>query len=72
MSKILHVVKEATGGFQLRQSAAAGEGAGAIEVIEYRNRGELESGLRSQGANDEEVARALQELESSDNADIRL
>ncbi len=72
MSKILHVVKEATGGFQLRQSAAAGEGAGAMEVIEYRDRGELESGLRSQGANDEEIAKTLQQLESADNADIRL
>ncbi len=72
MSKTLHVVKEATGGFQIRESGSAGEGAGALDFVECRDQQELVSGLRSRGANDETVAQAMRELEASDNVDIRL
>jgi hypothetical protein len=72
MGKMLHVVKEATGGFQIRESDSAGEGAGAGRVVECKNAQELTSGLRQRGASEERVAEAMKQLETSDNADIRL
>jgi hypothetical protein len=71
MSKIIHVVKEARGGYQVRASEPAGEGAGAGEIVECKDLGEVTAALRARGCSDERISQLAEELKESDNAEIR-
>jgi hypothetical protein len=72
MNKILHVVKEPSGRFQIRRIPSAGEGPGSGDHRECENEQELQSGLRAEGCTDECITVALKQLEQADNAEIRL
>ena len=72
MSKMLHIVKEARGGYQIRESGASGEGAGAGRVIECSDLMALAAGLRERGCSDKHISQATAELETADNAEIRI
>jgi hypothetical protein len=72
MSKVLHVVKETVGRFQIRVTDSAGEGPGTGHHIELGNQQELESGLRGEGCTDSQVGEVLKQLEEVDNAEVRL
>lgn len=72
MSKVIHIVKETGEGFQIREAEAGAEGSGLGNHAEFRNRQELESALRAKGCSDECVAGVMKQLETSDNAEVRL
>jgi hypothetical protein len=72
MSKILHIVKEPSGRFQIRRIPLAGEGPGSGDHKECGNEQELQSGLRAEGCTEEHIKEAMKQLENADNAEIRL
>jgi len=72
MSKTFHIVKEARGGYQIRESGASGEGAGAGRVVECKDLAALTAGLRERGCSDERISQAAAQLETADNAEIRI
>jgi hypothetical protein len=72
MNKILHIVKEPSGRFQIRRIPLAGEGPGLGDHRECANEQELQSGLRTEGCTDEHITEVMKQLETADNAEIRL
>ena len=71
MAKILHIVKQGDGKFQVRKSSGSGEGAGAGEHLECRDQKHLESALRAEGCDEGALGRILEELKESDNAEFQ-
>jgi hypothetical protein len=71
MSKILHLVKEPEGRFQVRTTESAGEGHGQGGYVECKDWQEVKSELRGQGCTNAQIEGALKQLEEADNAEIR-
>ena len=72
MAKTLHIIKAADTTFQLRCGDSAGEGHGAGQHFELPDVEKLRQALRAEGASDQQIDTALNNLADADNAEIRL
>ena len=71
MPTTLHIVKEARGGYQIRDTARGAEGEGFGQHTEYTDLQKLEAALKDRGCSAECITDVKNQLANSDNAEIR-